>query len=127
MLPGSWTGPDSVGLPSNDNGCEGVIQAQGRCTSSLHFSAASEAYWGTLWGWGGVMAAVGLLQPFGSSLCASVSSDGSSADDTLVTAVAQIGPALFLSISQSCQCCQRSLENPEVLTMSHRCPNKSWN
>lgn len=26
MLPGSWTGPDSVGLPSNDNGCEGVIK-----------------------------------------------------------------------------------------------------
>lgn len=58
-------------------------------------------------GGGDVMAAVGLLRPFGSSLCASVSS----ADDTLVAAVTRRSPALFSSTSQSCQCRQIS-KNP---------------
>lgn len=109
MLPGSWTGPDSVGLPSNDNCCEGVIKHRADAPQAS-ISLLLQRLTGARCGGGGVMAAAGLLQPFGSSLCATVSSDGSSADDTLVTAVAQISPALFLSISQSCQCCQRSLE-----------------
>lgn len=75
MRPGWWTGPDSVGLSSNGNGCEGVIKHRRdapRASISLVLQRLPEACCGG----GDVMAEVGLLRPFGSSLCASVSSDG---------------------------------------------------
>lgn len=61
MQPGSWTRLDSAGLPSNDNGCEGVIK-QRTDAPQASISLVLQRFTEACCGGGDVMVAGGLAQ-----------------------------------------------------------------